>query len=110
MMEQLTVELKERAEEPVAQPHGTSHDRVEDRLHVGRRLADDPQDLARCRLLLECLRLALQRLLQSLLELADPRAFVRQRLAGDRQLDLRFRGLYTPTHSPLPASHWPLRP
>src|SRR5437870_4900275 len=50
---QLAVELKERAEEPVAQPHGASHDRVEDRLHVGLRPADDAQDLSRRCLLLQ---------------------------------------------------------
>ena len=49
-MEQLAVELEERAEESVAQPHGASDDRVEDRLHVGLRPADDAQDLARRRL------------------------------------------------------------
>ena len=37
----------------LAQPHGAPDDRVEDRLHVGLRLADDPQDLAGRRLLLE---------------------------------------------------------
>src|SRR5713101_7952319 len=41
------------AKDRVTQSHRVSHDRVEDRLDVGRRLADDPQDLARRRLLLE---------------------------------------------------------
>src|SRR3990172_3784784 len=53
MAEQLAVELKERPEESVAQPHGASNDRVEDRLDVGLRLADHPEDLARRGLLLE---------------------------------------------------------
>src|SRR5215831_12498371 len=48
-MEQLAVELVERAEESVAQFHGASDDCVEHRLHVGRRLADHAQDLARRR-------------------------------------------------------------
>src|SRR5215813_1160557 len=49
LVEQLAVELKERAEESVAQSHGASDDRVEHRLHVGRRPADHAQDLARRR-------------------------------------------------------------
>jgi hypothetical protein len=53
MMDQLAVVLIERAEESIAQPHGASHDGVEDRLHVGRRPADDAQDLRRRRLLFE---------------------------------------------------------
>src|SRR5438309_11991501 len=53
MVEQLAVELKEGAEESVAQSHGASDDRVEDRLHVCRRLADHAKDLARRRLLLQ---------------------------------------------------------
>ncbi len=36
VMDQLAVELEERAEETVAQSHGASDDRVEDRLHIGR--------------------------------------------------------------------------
>jgi hypothetical protein len=48
-MEQLAVELKERAEDPVAQPHRVSNDGIEDRLHIGRRAADYPQNLGgRC--------------------------------------------------------------
>jgi site-specific recombinase XerD len=45
--------LKERAEESVAQPHGTSDDRIENRLRVSLRLTDHAQDLSRRRLLLE---------------------------------------------------------
>ncbi len=52
MMDQLAVKLIKRAEEPVAQPHGTLDDGVEDRLHVIVRLADDPENVAgRCLLL-----------------------------------------------------------
>src|SRR6185295_2648124 len=58
MMDQLAVEPNEPAEESVAQLHGALDDRVEHRLHVGRRAADDPQDVAGRRLLLLCLRLA----------------------------------------------------
>src|SRR5438477_9447961 len=69
-MEQLAVELIERAEEPVAQPHGASDDRVEDRLHVGLGPADDTQDLSCRRLLLKRLgEVAIARL--QLLEQAD---------------------------------------
>ena len=50
MMDKFAVELKERAEEPVAQPHGASDDRFEDRPHIGRRAADDAQDLGSRRL------------------------------------------------------------
>src|SRR5215470_5274149 len=53
VMDQLAVEPKERAEEPVAQPHGASDDRVEDWLDVGLRPADDAQDLSRRHLLLQ---------------------------------------------------------
>ena len=52
-MDQLAVEPKERAEETVAQLHGASDDRVEDRLDVGLGLTNDPQDFARGGLLLE---------------------------------------------------------
>src|SRR4030095_281333 len=40
-------EADERAKNAVAQPRGVLHDRVEDGLHVGRRLTDDAEDLAR---------------------------------------------------------------
>jgi hypothetical protein len=52
-MNQLAVEPIDGAEERAAQPHGALDDGVEDRLHVGRRAADDAQDLARRGLLLE---------------------------------------------------------
>ncbi len=45
----LAIESDSGSSQPITQPHGASHDRVEDRLHVGRRAADHPQDLARCR-------------------------------------------------------------
>src|SRR6266446_5239723 len=54
VIDQLAVDLKERAEESVAQAYGAPDDRVEDRLHVGLGPADDVQDLARGRLLVEC--------------------------------------------------------
>jgi hypothetical protein len=52
MVDHLALELKDRAEEPVAQSHGASDDRVEDGLDVRRRSADGAQDLSRRRLLL----------------------------------------------------------
>src|SRR5258705_6936325 len=52
-MEQLAVELKERAEESVEQCHGASAVSVEDRRDVGLRAAYDPQDLRRRGLLLK---------------------------------------------------------
>ena len=52
-MNQFAVEPKHRGEEPVAQPHGALDDDVEDRLEVGRRARDHPQDLGRRRLLLQ---------------------------------------------------------
>ena len=55
-IDQLAVEPVECAEKSSAQPHRTFDDRVEDGLHVGLRLTDDTQDLARCGLLLQRLR------------------------------------------------------
>ena len=52
----VTHEMREEPGEPAQQPDRTADDRVEDRLDVGRRAADDLQDLARRRLLLEGLR------------------------------------------------------
>jgi hypothetical protein len=52
----LTIVASDETEEAVAQADCASHDRIEDRLDVGRRLADDLQDFARGRLLLERLR------------------------------------------------------
>src|SRR5216683_6829392 len=105
-------------EEPAVEPHnaprigvapspGIPRDRVEDWLGVGRRVADDPEDFGRRRLLLMRLRLALQRLLQSLLKLADPGALVLRRLTGDGSLGfgLGLPRLCSPTHRPLLASH-----
>jgi len=88
IVEQLTVELIERAEESVAQLHGASDDRVEDRLRIGPRPADDPQDLACRRMLLEGLR-------QALLEVVPPEAFGLRRRAGDRsrRFGFAFTGL-----------------
>ncbi len=50
------------------QTRGTAGNRIEDGLHIRLRLADHAQDLARRRLLLECLG-------QAPLEVPDPRAF-----------------------------------
>jgi hypothetical protein len=47
------VEAAHETVQPAAQTHRTAHDRVEDRLYVGRRAADDFQDFTRRRLLLE---------------------------------------------------------
>jgi hypothetical protein len=63
-MDQFAVKLIEAAEESVAQLDGAFHDRVKHRLQVRGRAADDAQDLARRRLLLE-------RLAQPLSELSD---------------------------------------
>src|SRR5216683_3212802 len=80
----LAVELKERAEESIAQPHGASYDGIEDRLDVGRGAADDPQDLGRGRLLRQAFR-------QALLELA--------RASRSLGFDLRLCGLGASPHS-----------
>src|SRR5262245_13236611 len=45
-MDQLAVERMESAEKSVAQPHGASHDRIENRLYVGWRTRDDTQNIA----------------------------------------------------------------
>ena len=50
---QLAIEPEDGAQHPVAESHGAPHDRIEDRLHVGRRLADHAQDLAGRSLLLQ---------------------------------------------------------
>src|ERR1700730_8439240 len=93
MMEHLAVELKEPAEQSGAQLHGASDDRVEDRLCVGLRLADDAQDLARGGLLFEGLR-------QAFLERARSGAFGLLRLADHRprRSGFRLRGLCAPAH------------
>ena len=100
VMNQLAVELKECAEESVAQSHSASDDRVEDRLHVSLRPADDVQDLAGRRLLL-------QRLRQAFLELACPGAFGLLRRVGDRPRRFGFclRGLCTLARRSLLGSH-----
>ncbi|HWO91799.1 MAG TPA: hypothetical protein VNP53_07495 [Methylomirabilota bacterium] len=95
---QLAVELKERAEESLAQPHGVSDDRVEDRLDVGRGTADDAQDLGGRRLLLEGLgdlRMRLGERPILLLEFGEQADVLDgdHRLISERlqQLDLSFR-------------------
>ena len=52
-VDQFPVEPEDRTEAGVAQPRGVLDDGVEDRLDVGRRARDDPQDLGRRRLLLQ---------------------------------------------------------
>ena len=100
-MHERAVVAEDRAPAGVAQPNGTLHDRVEDRLDVGRRARDDTEDLARRCLLLQGLCLALQRLRQVLL--AHPRAFPLPWLGGERTLAFTFRfcRLCTPTHRDL---------
>src|SRR5215470_7182459 len=44
-VDSLAIEPKGRAEDPVAQVHGTPDDRVKDRLHVGGRATDHAQDV-----------------------------------------------------------------
>ncbi len=55
-MEQFAVVSCDSAEAPVAQTHCAVGDGVENRLDVGRRAADDSENLARRRLLLERFR------------------------------------------------------
>src|SRR5262249_31996406 len=52
-MEQLSVELKERAEEPIAQFACIGSDRVKNRLDTGRRAPNHAKDVAGGRLLFE---------------------------------------------------------
>src|SRR4029077_13938238 len=52
-VEQFTVKLIERAEEPGTEPDCAPHDGVEHRLHVGRRAGDNTEDVARRGLLLQ---------------------------------------------------------
>jgi hypothetical protein len=52
-VQQLAIEPVSGTVRPIAQSHGASHDRVEDRLDVRRRARDDPEDLARRGLLLQ---------------------------------------------------------
>src|SRR5216683_2119077 len=75
-VDKLPVEAEYHAVGRLTQPPRARRDRLEGRLNVRRRATDHLKDLARRRLLLQHLRLALQRLCQTLLELADPRTFV----------------------------------
>ena len=52
-VQQLAVKPADHTVGRIAEPHRASGDRVEHRLAVGRRAGDDPQDLARGRLLVE---------------------------------------------------------
>jgi hypothetical protein len=101
-VDQIAIEPEEARVIGFAQGACSCSDRVEDWLDGGGRTRDDPQDLARCRLLIEGHR-------QAFLKIAGPRAPVLQQLAGDRELAfyLRFRRLCTPRHLPLPASQGP---
>jgi hypothetical protein len=83
-----------------AQPSGTVEDGTEHWLNVGRRTADDTQDLTGRRLLLLRLRFVPQRLRQARLQVAHPSGVVLGRLAGNRGLGfhLGLRGLWTPAH------------
>src|SRR6266567_1493931 len=95
----------------VAESYGSLHNRVEYWLHVPL-CADHAENLARRCLLLGRIRLALPRLLQSLLELAELGAFALRRLAGNRApgIGLRLRGLSTPTHLAAPSLSQTFRP
>src|SRR5258708_7562882 len=95
----------------ITQPCRSLGNGVQHWLELRRRGADDLENLARRRLLLQRLDqraifrpLPLQALRQTLLKVADPRAFGLRRLVGDRELgfDLRLRGLCAPTHRSLP--------
>src|SRR5262249_18242965 len=105
---------------PVEKTSRALDDYIENGLHVSRRLADDAQDIASgvlavqrlnqlavaCPELLLRLRLVPERLLQPLLQVADPGVFALPRLGRRRTLgfDLRFRGLRASTHRPLLTS------
>jgi hypothetical protein len=93
----------------VAESYGSLHDRVEHRLHVLSCAADHAQNLAGRRLLLERIRLALQRLRQALLELAAPWSVVLGGLSADRALSLgrTLPGLFPLPHRRLLASQAP---
>jgi hypothetical protein len=71
-MNQLPIEAVRGAVQSIAQAHGASHDRIEDRLDVGGRLADHSQNLARRRLLVECLLEVAVGNAVTLMELKDP--------------------------------------
>src|SRR4029450_11575090 len=62
-VEKCAVETLDRNKHSIAEPGRTLRDRIEDGLHVGRRAADDAQNLARRRLTLQRLgELAVARL------------------------------------------------
>jgi hypothetical protein len=54
-MKELSVVTRDDGPLAAAQPAGIAHNGIEDGLGVSRRLADDPQDLARGRLLFKSL-------------------------------------------------------
>src|SRR5215468_8030381 len=76
-----------------AEPHRALGDGVKDRLDVGGRARDDPQDFRRRRLLFQGLG-------QPPLKVANLGVVALRRLAGDRGLgsDLGLRRLWTPAH------------
>ena len=55
-VDQLPVDAHHEPIQRVTEPRGVGRDRIENGLNVGRRLADDAQDVARRRLLLQRLR------------------------------------------------------
>ncbi len=105
-MEQLAIEPRHGPPFGSHQPDGATEDPIEDGGEVGGRIGNEPEDLTGRGLLLQRLRLALECLRQTLLKIADPRAFVLQRLAsgGGLGFDLRLRGLCAPTHRSVPPS------
>ena len=106
-----SVRLENRGILGVTEARSVLRDRVQDRLDIGRRLTDHPQDLGRRGLLLVglCfsllrLRLPLQRLRQAFLEDVDPSVAGLGIAPSGWPLgfDLRLPGLGVPTHSHLP--------
>jgi len=89
-MKSLAVELENETVACIAQGRGTLHNRVEHRLGVSRRLADDAQDLARRRLLLQGFYLALLRLRETLLKVVNPGAAALPGPVDDRALGFAF--------------------
>src|SRR6516225_8141739 len=86
--------MKNRLDSPRA--YRALDDGLENRLDGRWRPRDGPKNLSGRRLLLYRLHLALQRLRQALLEVADPRVIARQGLVepGRLRLGLSLRGLY----------------
>lgn len=116
-VDQLAVESKHGGVGASTEPAGVLGDGPRHRRQVRRRAADDPEDLARRRLLvpgrgqravfllqgLGARSLSFQALRQALFERLDCGAFIRRGPAGRRSLGSRLplRGLCTATHQPL---------